>query len=70
MSISRGYRLRPLLLWSWLLQIDFLLILIVFFIFIIFIIVAEVLHGCTLEKFYRLRENLVGDGDTQLQVIA
>ena len=54
MYISRGCPLRPLLLWSWLLQINFLLILIVFFIFLIFIVVAEVLQGCALEKLWCL----------------
>ena len=61
--------LRPLFFWSGLLQINFLFVLVVFFIFIIFIIVAEVLISSALEILDRLRENFVGDGDTQLQVI-
>ena len=70
MSIGRGCHLRPLLLRSWLLQINFLLILVVFFIFFILIIITEILCGGALEILHRLWENLVGDGDTQLQVVA
>ena len=58
--------LRPLFFWSWLLQINFLFILVVLFIIFILIIVAEVLGSGTLEILNRLRENLVGDGNTQL----
>ena len=61
--------LRPLFFWSWLLQINFLLIIIVLFIIFILIIVAEVLGSGTLEILDRFRENLVGDGNAQLQVI-
>ena len=70
MSISRGCHLRPLFLRSWLLQINFLLILVVFFVFFILIVVAEVSRGGALEILHRLWENLVGDGDAQLQVVA
>jgi len=69
MSICRRGHLRPLLFWSWLLQINFLLVFVVFFIFLILIIVAEALGSGAFEILDRLRENLVGDGNTQLEVV-
>ena len=63
--LPRGH-LRPLFFWSWLLQINFLLVFVVFFIFLILIIVAEVLRSGAFEILDCLRENLVGDGNTQL----
>ena len=58
--------LGPLFFWSWLLQINLLLVLLVLLIFIIFIIVTEGLDSCALVPLDRFRENLVGDGDAQL----
>ena len=69
MSICRRSHLRPLFFWSGLLQINFLFVLVVFFIFLILIIIAEVLGSGAFEILDRLRENLVGDGNTQLEVV-
>ena len=63
--LPRGH-LRPLLFWSWLLQINFLLILLILFIIFVLLIVAETLGSGPLEVLDRLRENLVGNCNTQL----
>ena len=69
-SIVNAYmpqdRLRPLFFWSRLLQINLLIIIIVFFIFLIFLIVAEASGSDAIVIVHRLRENLVGNGNTQL----
>ena len=59
--------LGPLLFWSWLLQINLLIIIpIVLVVFLIIIVVAVILTSGTLIPLNRLWENLVGDGNTQL----
>jgi len=66
--LSQGH-LRPLFFWPWLLQIDLFLVIVVIVIFIIVILIAEGLASGTLEPLDRLRENLVGNGNTQLLVV-
>jgi len=63
--VPQGH-LRPLFFWSWLLQINFVLVLVVFFVFLILIIVAKVLGSGAFEILDRFWENLVGDGNAQL----
>ena len=59
--------LGSLLFWSWLLQINLLVIIpIVLVIFLVIVIVTVILASGTLVPLDRLWENLVGDGNTQL----
>jgi hypothetical protein len=60
--------LSPLFFWSWLLQINFLS-LIVFFIILILFIVAGVLDSDAIKPIDRLWENLIADGNTQLEIV-
>ena len=60
--------LSPLFFWSWLLQINFLC-LIVFFVILIVFIVAGVLDSDAIKPIDRLWENLIADGNTQLEIV-
>jgi hypothetical protein len=60
--------LRPLLFWPRFLQIDLLLILVVFLVLIV-LIVAKVLDSGAFEILHRLREDFIGNSNTQLQAV-
>ena len=58
--------LGPLLFWSWLLQINFLIVIPIVLVIVLVIIVTVILASGTFIPLNRLWENLVGDGNTQL----